>query len=61
MPPTSIARSPRAGDVGERVACGALELGDREVVGRVDEVEAVVRTAARSAGVGLAVPMSMPR
>ena len=37
------------------------EVGDRERLVRLDEVEAVMRDARRSAGVGFAVPMSRPR
>ena len=61
VPATSSARSTAPGDVVQCIACGIPELGDRELDAGIDEVDEVVTDLGCSAGVGLAVPMSIPR
>ena len=62
VPPTSSGRWPRRVDLAAMPGRGrGDEVGDGEVVVGSTRSRPWWRTSARSAGVGLAVPMSMPR
>ena len=60
MPPTNSGSRRERGLFNDRR--GRIHiLGDAELVGRIDDVDQVVRHEVADARGGLAVPMSMPR